>query len=898
MTHKNHRLFVLFVLLLVLVSQNTPAQDLLAVADSTAVQPDSVPKNPNAIDAPILYAAKDSMVMVMKDHNMIYMFGEGSVKYKNLDLTGEYIEVDADNDIVYATFALDSIGEEFGYPVFKEGDTQYEMKKARYNFKTKKMRISEVITQQGEGFVTAAETKKMPNDELFMRNGRYTTCDEHEHPHFYLQMTKAKVQPGKRIVTGPAYLVVEDVPLPVAVPFGFFPFTSDYSSGVIMPTYGDEMKRGFSLRDGGYYFAFSDYVDLALTGEIYTKLSWGVNARSSYRKRYKYSGNFQASYLVTKLGDKGEIDYSKSKDFKLVWNHSQDAKANPFSTFSAHVDFSTSSYDRNDLTSLYSNQYTQNTKASSINYSYRPPGSPFSFSANMSVNQISKTQSLSMTLPGLTISMSDVYPFRRKEQIGSPQWYENIKIRYTGSLSNSLNAQESEFFKKNLIKDWRNGMKHDIPVMASFNLFKYITVTPSVNYTERWYLNRIDKQYNYETHQAVVADTTRGFYRVWDYNASISANTKLYGMFKPWGIFGEWTKKTQIRHVMTPSVSFTGAPDFSDKKYGYYQDLYYLNEQTGKLDTLSYSRFSEPLYGVPGKGKSGSLSFNLDNNLEMKIPIAGTDSTRKVSLIDLLHLGIGYNFLADSLNWSDLSAGVRFKFGKYTLSLQGNFDTYLYNEKAEKINKTRLEAGKGIGRLISTGTSFSYTLNNETIKKLLGKGDKKDTSGADTNSDIDVEQADAAAVENNVDNPPQTSLRKPKKSEGDYDDDGYLLTTIPWSLSINYSMGYGYDRSHFNKDKREYPYKFTNNMGLSGSISPTKGWSFNFNTSYDFDNKRFATMQCSITRQMHCWTMSASVIPVGPYQSYNFTIAVSSSMLKDLKYTQSSNFRDAMNWGD
>jgi hypothetical protein len=900
MTVKIYSLSILLVFLSFLAGQNAWAQDI--PSDSLAIQPpDSVPANPNAIDAPIQYASKDSMVMVMKGHNMVYMYGESSVQYKNLDLKGEYIEIDADSKILFSTFGLDSVGSEFGYPVFKEGETEYEMKKARYNFKTKKMFITDVITQQGEGFVTANRTKKMPNDDLYMRDGRYTTCDDHEHPHFYLQMTKAKVRPGKNIVTGPAYLVVEDVPLPVAVPFGFFPFTSDYSSGIIMPTYGDEMKRGFYLHNGGYYFAFNDYVDLALTGEIYTKGSWGVNAHSTYRKRYKFSGNFDAGYLVTILGDKGDKDYSKSKDFKLTLSHSQDAKANPFSTLSASINFSTSSYNRNDLNSLYSDRLTQNTKSSTVNYSYRPANSPFSFSMNASINQISRDTALSVTFPSLTISMRDVYPFKRKEQVGDPKWYENIRMSYTGLISNSIsNVKEYDFFKKNIIRDWKNGISHKIPVSASFTLFKNITISPSVSYTEYWYTNRIDRKYDYATHQAVPADTTYGFYRVYNYQGSISAQTKLYGMYKFWGVFGEWTKKTVIRHVITPNVSFNGSPDFGDKKYGYYKDLVYLNDRTGQLDTINYSPFSHQMWGVPGKGKTGSMSFSLDNNLEMKVPIAGTDSTRKFSIIDKFSIGMSYNFLADSLNWSDLNTQLNLKLGKYSLNLNGVFDTYTYNEQGQRINVPRWKAGKGIGRLRSTGTNFSYSLNNEAIKnlhdKFFGKGDEEGSSEKEDDPNIKGEQTEGMEGENNEENLPRTSLRASKKTDENYDDDGYLSTKIQWNLnlSLSWSIGYG----DFNKEKREYSYKTVKNVGISGNISPTKNWNLSFNTSYDFDQKKFGFMQCSITRQMHCWSMSASVIPIGPYQSYNFSIAVNSSLLKDLKYTQSSNSRDAMNWGN
>jgi hypothetical protein len=874
-----------------------PADTILTLPTDTIVAaPDSTKSN--AIDAPIHYAAKDSMIMTMDGHNMLYLFGEGSVKYKNLDLTGEYIEIDADSSIVYTTFELDSIGNEFGYPIFKEGESQYEMKKARYNFKTKKMYITDVITQQGEGYVTAGETKKMANDDLFMRNGKYTTCDDHDHPHFYIQLTKAKVQPGKRIITGPAYLVMEDVPLPVAIPFGFFPFSHEYSSGVIMPTYGDEMNRGFSLREGGYYFAFNDYMDLALTGEIYTKGSWGLDARSRYNKRYKFSGNFNTSFRETINGDKEDPDYSKSKDFKIMWTHQQDPKANPFSTLSASVNLSTSSYNKNDLNSMYSGAYTQNEKSSSINYSYRPPGSPFSFSANTSVSQVSKTQSLSVTLPNFTATMSDVYPFRRKEQVGAPRWYENIRMSYSGLFTNSISTKEDSIFKKSLLKDWRNGARHNIPISASFNLLKYITITPAVNYSELWYTSRIDRGYDYVTDREIPLDTVYGFNRLYNYNASVSASTKLYGMYQPMGIFGSKIRKIQIRHVMTPSVSFSGAPDFSDKKYGYYKDLTYYNKSTGKMEVKTYSPYAHQLWGAPGAGRSGTMSFSLDNNLEMKLPVGEADSTRKVSLIDNLQLGSGYNFLADSLNWSVIHASLRLKLGRSSLSLQGNFDPYLYDENGRNINVLRIKSGKGIGRFMGTSSGYSYTFNNDVIKNWFSKSkDEKDSEakGKETSS----EEGESTTSDTGEESGKKKSLRKEKKNDSaEYDDDGYFLAKVPWSLSFNYSISMSYDTQNFNKTTREYPYRINQTLGISGNITPTKGWSFNFSSSYDFDTKKFATMNCSINRQMHCWSMSASFIPVGPYQSYYFSIAVNSSMLSDLKYTQSNSFRDSMNWGD
>ncbi|MDH8700861.1 hypothetical protein M2138_000195 [Dysgonomonadaceae bacterium PH5-43] len=874
------------------------------IIDSVSNQSDStlLQKETNAIDAPIDFSAKDSIVMTMDGRSLIHLIGEASVGYKDLNIDGEYLEVDTDSSTVFATYGLDSLNVEYGYPLFKDGDTSYEMKKARYNFKTKKMFVNNVITQQGEGFLTAGETKKMPNDDMYMRNGRYSTCDEHDHQHFYLQLTKAKVQPGKRVITGPAYLVVEDVPLPIALPFGFFPFSSDYSSGVIMPTYGDELSRGFSLRDGGYYFAFNDYVDLAVTGEIFTKGSWGLDARSSYRKRYKFNGNFQASYRVTKTGeDKRDPDYKKQTDMMIKWSHSQDAKANPFNSFSANVNFSTSSYSRNDISSIYSNDYTQNTKSSSINYSLRPPNSPFSFNMNASINQVSRDTTIGITFPNMTISMRDVYPFRRKEIVGSLKWYENIRLSYSGALSNSITAKENEIFKKNIIKDWRNAMQHNIPISASFNLFKNISITASVNYNERWYTSAINKEYDYSKRQTVAVDTTYSFYRIYDYSASISANTKLYGMYKPWGGFGEWAKKTQIRHVLSPSVTFTGAPDFGDSRYGFWQKLNYIDSD-GNVEETYYSPYEHNIYGVPSRGKRGNLSFSVDNNIEMKVPIADTDSTKKISLIDQFKFSSGYNFLADSLNWNNINANLRIKFGSaYTLSLQGQFDVYLYDTKGRPINKLRIANGKGLGRLRSTGTSFSYSINNSTIKNLFSKNKEKDiiTSATEGDSSLsDIEQDNAIAAEDAVDAAKRTSLRQAKNVDTNYDDDGYYISSIPWNLNLSYSLSVGYDLRNFNSEKREYPYTTTQSLGISGNITPAKNWNFSFNTNYDFDAKKFVTMQCSISRQMHCWQMSASIIPLGPYQSYTFTIAVSSSLLRDIKYTQSSNYRDSKYWGE
>lgn len=868
------------------------AADSTLRADTAAV--DTTARKKSMLEAPVTYQASDSIVLT--GTNMAYLYGESNVKYQNIELQAERIEMSMDSSIVYATFALDSVGAEYGYPLFVEGEQQIEAKSMRYNFRSRKAYANEVLTQQGEGFLTAGVTKKMPDDAMNLINGRYTTCDEHDHPHFYIKMTKAKVRPGKDIVTGPAYLVIEDVPLfPIGLPFGFFPFSSTYSSGIIMPTYGDEMARGFNLRNGGYYFAISDYIDLALTGEIYTKGSWGLAARSSYRKRYKYSGSVDASYLVTKTGDKGLPDYSVSKDFRIAWTHSQDMKANPYRTFSASVNFSTSSYSRNQLNMLYTPNATDNNKGSSVSISQRFPNSPINISATMNINQRSQDSSLSVTLPDMSISMSSIYPLKRKHIVGKERWYEKISISYSGYFRNTIHTKENEFLRKNLIKDWKHGMQHAIPISATYN-FGFLNISPSVNYTERWLTDKVYHKYDTARNALMPVDTVYGFYRVYNYNAAISASTTLYGFFKPWAIFGDKVK--MIRHRMEPSVSFSMSPDFGSRKYGYYEDYSYVNRQ-GETVTGVYSPFKDAMFGPPGRGKQGSINFAVENNVEMKIR-SDADSTgeRKISLIEKLGFNISYNLAADSFKWSDLNVGLNLRLSKsYSLILNGIFDVYTYGydtktQRAYPVNKTRWQAGKGFPRLRSTSTSFSYTFNNDTFKKWFGgRGSRKDEDSSSNNT----ENEDPDGKPDETGQTKGGRLRKAKKTNaGEYDEDGYYNATVPWNLSFHYNMGLGY--GNFNPEKMEYNYRLTHNLSFSGSIQPTKNWRISMNGSFDVEHGKFHSFTCSISRDLHCFQMSANVIPIGPYKSYSFSIAVNSSLLKDLKYNQSNTNRDQQSW--
>ncbi len=853
---------------------------MLALGDSLQQVPSQPKKDKGTSDltSVITFEAADSMTF--NAGGTAHLYKDGKVLYGEMDLGGGYIVMDMDSSTIFAVGLRDSAGNVSGDPVFADKSGSYQSRDLKYNFVTQKGLISNVVTQQGEGYVVSGRTKKMDDDAMYMVDGKYTTCDNHDHPHFYLQLSKAKVRPGKNIVTGPAHMVVEDVHLPLVVPFGYFPFSTEYSSGIITPTYGDELSRGFYLRDGGYYFAVNDYFDLALTGEYYTKGSWGVKARSNYRRRYKYSGNFSFSYLLTANSEKSLPDYSESSNMSITWSHAQDSKANPYRTFSSSVNFATSGYSRNDLNSYYNPEvFSQNTKSSSINFSQRFPDFPLSISASASITQRSKDSTLTVSLPNMSLSVPRFYPFKRKQAVGKEYFWEKISMSYSGTLTNSISeVKEYDILNKSLIRDWRNGMKHSIPVSATFTVFNYINVTPSFSYTERWYTSRLDKYYDPETDR-VLNDTVWGFNRVWDYNASVSASTKLYGFYQPLPqIFG--TKVNMIRHVLTPSVSFSYRPDFGNDRYGYYETLEYVDAE-GNTRTQPYSHYQNSLYGTPGKGKSGSINFNVANNVEMKVR-NDKDSTeenafKKVSLIDNFSFGTSYNLAADSLNWSNISANIRIKFGtKYTLNLSGTFDPYTYqldqNGNPVRVNVTQFEKYGIPGRLISTGTSFSYTISNETFKK---KDKSADGSGGGSAK-------------------PETSSSSSPSSD-DPEEALYKPYTLPWSISLSYTLRYG--RSTFNKKTLEYNRKLTHNLSFSGNMSLTDKWKVTCSSSYNFDTKQLSTMNCTVSRDLHCWLLSASFIPIGRYKSYNFSIRVKSGMLQDLKYEQRQNPRDNVVWG-
>lgn len=859
---------------------------------------DTVRKSKSALEEPVSYSAKDSITFDYTN-SRAHLFGGSQVNYQNLQLTADDISLSLDSSLVHASGRPDSTGAIQGKPLFKQGEDEYEPDRISYNFKTRKAFISNVYTQEGEGFMQSREGKRDSSGVMYVQNGKYTTCDA-EHPHFYVSLTRAKMHPGKNVIFGPAYLVVEDVPLPLAIPYGFFPFSSSYKSGFIMPTYGDETTRGFYLRDGGYYFAINDKVDLKVLGEFYTKGSWGLSAQTNYKKRYRFGGNFYFSYQNTKEGEKNMPDYSVSKSFKLTWSHRQDAKANPTQSFSASVNFATSSYERNNLTSMYNPEsYTQSTRTSSVSYSKSFSKVGLTLSGTFNLSQNMRDSRISVTLPTLSISQSRFNPFKRKKAAGKERWYEKIAMSYTGTLANSINTKEDKLFHSSLVKDWRNGMRHQVPISASFSVLNYINVTPSFTFTDRMYTHKVMQGWDTER-QAVQRDTVYGFYNVYNYNMSISANTKLYGMYRPMPWFGG-KKIAAIRHVFTPTVSFSYAPDFSQSRFGFY-DSYVKTDANGNVSTVRYSPFSGMMYGTVGQGMTGSVTMDVANNIEMKVR-TDKDSTgyRKISLIDELGGSLSYNMAAKRRPWSDLNLRTRIKLTKkYTYSMNAVFATYAYekdeNGRVYVGDHTEWSRGR-FGRFQGTAQNITYSISNETFRKLFGKKHRTTTSDDELDEELDEEEETDPTMQNVDPDRKKGKTGANQESNGDVDEDGYLKFSLPWSINIGYGVTIRENtQGRFNDKRMRYPYKLSHTLNISGNIRISEGWNINFSSGYDFNMHKLSMTTASLSRDLHCFQMSCSMV-ISPYTSYNFTFACKAGTLADaLKWKKQSSYSSNIDW--
>ena len=873
-----------------------------AVDDSLAL--DSInKKRKNGIDAPVEYSADDSLTYDAVSATA-HLFGNSKVKYTNMDLASEKIYMSLDSNLVHASGKLDSTTNKMvGTPVFKMGSDEYQQQEMSFNFKTKKGFITDVYTKQEDGYLTSEKSKRGGNGEMFLEHGRYTTCDD-PHPDFYIAMSRAKVRPGKDVVFGPAYLVVADVPLPLAIPYGFFPFTKSYSSGFIMPTYGDEMSKGFYLRDGGYYFAISDKMDLKLLGEIYTKGSWGLKATSNYKKRYKYNGTFFVSYLSSVNGEKNTRDYSKTTEFKVQWSHKQDSKANPFSNFGASVNFATSGFESNNLASMYNPQArTQSQRTSSINYNTGFSSLGMTITSTMNLNQNMNDTTITMLFPDVNINVNRFYPFKRKKMAGKERWYEKINLSYTGHFSNTLTAKESEFLKKKLNKDWKNGMTHTIPIKGEFSVFDVLNLNTSFTLNDRTTLVKQEKSWD-QVNQKEITDTISGFYNVYNWDLSLGLSTTLYGMFIPSRkIFGD--KIQAIRHVLKPTVSFSYHPDFGAERYGYYK-TYDKIDKDGKVTQVEYQPYSLGYTTSVGKGKSGSISVSIDNNVEMKIKDKN-DSIKKVSLIDNLGLSMSYNFATNVQPLSPLTMNIRLKLSKsYTFSTTAVFKSYVYElddngNPRESNTVTYWEKGQW-GRFQGISQQLHYKLDNKKIgdffKRLRGeKVDKKDDKNKNGNEEDD--EGIDTDIESNIDKDMVRSRKggnNQTKSKAETDEDGYMAFKLPWSLDFSYGVNMTEGNTNFNYDKMRYPYKFTHTFNVRGNLQISDGWNIDFSSGYDFENHKISMTTAGLSRDLHCFNMSCRVT-LAPYTSYDFSFRCNAATLTDaLKYDKRSSYSNAVQW--
>jgi hypothetical protein len=831
------------------VFPDTTGINNVAVADTLGRDSAKAP----VIEAPINYNAEDSII-VSFDGQRVFLYNQSRVTYQQIELTAYFIELDLETKEVYAEGIEDSTGMLDQKPIFKDGTEEYESKTLRYNFETEKGIITDVVTKQGEGFVHSDRTKKISKEAFILKKGKYTTCDA-DPPHFYLHLTKAKVISKNKIITGPAYMVLEGFPIYFPIlPFGYFPNAPTYSSGVLVPTYGEENNRGFYLRDGGYYWAASEYFDLSLRGDIYSKGSWAGKLHTNYKKRYKYSGGLDFRYAVNVYGERGLDTYRRSPQFSVRWSHSQDAKANPNQTFSASVNLSSSGYDRQNWYS--SENYLSTQKSSSISFTKKFENTPFNLSANLRHSQNSTDSSLTLSLPEMTFSMAKVYPFRKKNRSGSVKWYEKFGFNYTGNIRNTITAHESEILQKSFARDWKNGLKHNIPIsLPSFNLFNHINVSPNFSYNEKWYFKKYDYSYHedqifhdeYGNATHIKMDTIPGLNRVYDYSYSLSASTNIYGMFLP---LNADSKVKGIRHKISPSFSFSYRPDFGEERFGYWQAVQV--DTTGRIDYFDINRGG--IYGgSPGRGASGAVSLSVNNNLEMKVldtkDTTKTDSDqkfRKVKIIDNLSFGTSYNLIADSLNLAPVNIRARTTVAGVSVNMGGVLDPYMVNESGRKIHKYVWNEKSGLGklgRLTRANLSFGMSFQSKKGEEQAEENKKK-------------------VEEENI-------------LPGDYDN--YMDFNVPWDLGFDYSFNYTGPRRAGDEGK------FSQTVGVRGNLNLTDNWRISMNTNYDIMAGEFSYTTFNVNRDLHCWQMSFNFVPFGFRKSYSFTITAKSSMLKDLK---------------
>ena len=867
------------------------SDSLRAINDSLRVVKDSIARadsifrrdsldllKKSSLDAPAFTAARDSIIEDFSDgKQLIYYYGDVTATYGNLKLTADYMEYDLKTSILYARGTKDSTGVITGKPVMTQGNKTYEMEEVRYNFNTMKARITNMVTQEQDGILHGKNIKMMPDHSINITHGRYTVCDCEE-PHYYLQLSAAKVmtKPSQKTVFGPAWPVIEGVPLPIAIPFGFIPKRPDRATGILFPSFGEEASRGFYLRDAGLYFVIGDYFDIAVTGDIYTLGSWAGDFNSRYKVNYKFNGNFALSFSNDQSGEKGSSDFRQSRNFGVKWTHSQDAKARPGTSFTASVNFSSPSNSKYNSTSV--EEALQNKISSSISYSKNWNGK-MNLSINALHNQDSKDSSYSFTLPNVTFSVNRFYPFKRKNRVGKEKFYEKFSLGYNTAFQNRINFKASEFNKPGFWDKFQNGMTHNFQIgLPNFTAFKYINVTPSVQYGMNWYFRKYEKEYNPETGK--VEDVKGGAFSHFGashtYSGSIAMSTRIYGLFQ----FGKHRKVQAIRHVVSPSISASFSPEKGTYFNGYRTLTY--TDRNGIVQTQDYNIYQGMGTGSPpGKGKTASLSFSLGNNFEAKVrdltDTTGT-GTKKVKLIDQLNFNTGYNFLAEQFKMNNVGVTMSTSiFGKLGISANANFDPYAIlvdekNKNGTRIDKYAITQGQGLLRLNTTSVSLSYSLS----------GDGK----------IEGNDGTAQAGGNPADHYTRIYYHP---VTGEYIPGGwlyYMNPNVPWSVNFNYSYSFkkGYQWAN---GKQTANNTHTQTLGISGNVKLTPRLAMQMTTGFDLMALKMTTTQFSATYDLHCFNIRVSWVPNGQWESWTFQIAANAAALADLlKYKKSSSYWD------
>jgi lipopolysaccharide assembly outer membrane protein LptD (OstA) len=833
--------FFILVCLLITGVSNALAFQVITPTDTTKQVTDTVKKTIQTgsfLKEKVIYSATDSM-LIDQVNQKAYLYNNAIVLYDDLNLKAGYIEIDFGKNLVYATTIKDSAGNDSQKPVFEQGEDKFTAGKITYNFNTKKGKITDVITQQGEGYIHGRDIKKDTNNVYYVGHGEYTTCDL-EHPHYYIGAKKIKIIPDDKIITGPAVLWIADIPTPLAIPFGFFPNKKGRASGILLPTYGESSNLGFFLKGGGYYFGKNEFADLALTGDGYSNGSYGVHAQSNYRKRYHYSGGLNISYSNFVDGDRALPNSTSRNDFFVRWNHTQDPKSRPNSRFSANVNAGSSSY--NKYNGSVTGDYLANTFQSNISYSKSFVGTPFNFSANARHSQNTLTKKVDISLPELALNMNRIYPFKGRNSVGN-KWYDKIGLSASANARNDISAYDTTLFTNRTLTQMKNGVHFAVPISTSFNVLKYFTFTPTINTGSSIYYETVHKHYDANVN-TVFTDTITGVKIANDYSLSSGLSTRLYGDY-----FFRGKHLKQIRHVATPTLSASYRPDFSEAKYGYYKKIE--GDTSGKMPM--YSIFENGIYGSPGSGKSGLIGFNLNNSLEAKIRHE-TDSGRvdkKVSLLESFNIGVAYNVAAKNYNWSNINISGQTKlFNVLDIHATASLDPYQIDSAGNRVEKYEWDNNR-IGRLTSSNISLSTNLRSKE-----GEGKKPKTSAMGTQDELDYINTHR---------------------------DAYVDFNVPWNLNVYYNLNYA---------KPGIKETVSQSVTFSGDLSLTKKWKISVTSGYDFTSKKMTLTSVNVYRDLHCWEMRFNWVPFGFRQSFSLDINVKSSILKDLKLSRRKDYRD------